>query len=62
MSRGGRSSSDYCRMDVKLASLEFDSEFDFEVENAKFDKDQIEKEIKEKMSLSWYFTSLHIFN
>lgn len=32
--------------------LKFDGEFDFESANAQFDKEQIEKEIKEKLTLS----------
>jgi len=32
-------------------TLRFDGEFDFETSNAQFDKDQIEKELKEKLTL-----------
>ena len=31
--------------------LKFDGEFDFESSNAQFDKEQIEKELKEKLTL-----------
>lgn len=33
------------------STLRFDGEFDFETSNAQFDKDQIEKELKEKLTL-----------
>lgn len=57
MSRGARGFSIGHWTDFKpAASVQFDSEFDFEVENAKFDKEHIEKEMKENLSLSLYFT------
>ena len=34
--------------------LKFESDFDFESENAKFNREQIEKEFKEKLSISEY--------
>jgi len=33
------------------SALHFDGEFDFETSNAQFDKVQIEKELKEKLTL-----------
>jgi len=33
------------------STLHFDGEFDFETSNAQFDKVQIEKELKEKLTL-----------
>jgi len=33
------------------STLHFDAEFDFETSNAQFDKVQIEKELKEKLTL-----------
>jgi len=33
------------------STLRFDAEFDFETSNAQFDKVQIEKELKEKLTL-----------
>ena len=38
--------------------LKFDSEFDFESSNAKFDKVQIEKELKEKLNIGWLLVFL----
>ena len=32
--------------------LRFEGEFDFESSNAQFDKEQIEKELKEKLTIS----------
>ena len=34
--------------------LKFENDFDFESENAKFNREQIEKEFKEKLSISEY--------
>lgn len=42
-SRGGGNRGD--------SGLHFDVEFDFESSNAKFDKEQIEKELKEKLTI-----------
>ena len=36
------------------AILKFESEFDFEMANAQFDKIDIEKELKEKLSLGLF--------
>jgi len=33
------------------SALRFDGEFDFETSNAQFDKDKIEKELKEKLTI-----------
>jgi len=38
--------------DSGASHLRFDNEFDFELSNAKFDKEQIEKELKEKLTIS----------
>ena len=43
--RGGRPHGD-------TSQLRFDGEFDFETSNAQFDKEQIEKELKEKLTIS----------
>jgi len=50
--RGGRPQGD-------SSQLRFDNEFDFETSNAQFDKEQIEKELKEKLTISehCYFVS-----
>lgn len=45
-SRGGGSRGD--------SGLHFDGEFDFESSNAQFDKEQIEKELKEKLTIGRY--------
>ena len=41
--------------------LKFDSEFDFESSNQQFNKDDIERELKEKLTISsspgWYLTT-----
>lgn len=36
------------------SGLHFDGEFDFESSNAQFDKEQIEKELKEKLIIGKY--------
>ena len=43
--RGGRPPGDN-------SQLRFENEFDFETSNAQFDKEQIEKELKEKLTIS----------
>jgi len=40
------------------STLRFDGEFDFETSNAQFDKVQIEKELKEKLTLGILLLSL----
>ena len=47
--RGGRLPNN---RQTRSAPLRFDGEFDFESANAQFDKDQIEKELKEKLIIS----------
>lgn len=34
--------------------LKFEQDFDFEMSNAQFDKDEIEKELKKKLTISKY--------
>jgi FDF domain len=50
--RGGRPQND-------SSKLRFDGEFDFETSNAQFDKEQIEKELKEKLTISKF---CYVFN
>lgn len=45
---GGRMSHN---REPRSGSLKFESEFDFESANAQFDKENIEKELKEKLTL-----------
>ncbi|KAK2184860.1 hypothetical protein NP493_250g04079 [Ridgeia piscesae] len=49
--RGGRGAPS-TRGGGKDTPLKFENDFDFESENAKFNKEQIEKEFKEKLSIS----------
>ena len=51
--RGGRGAPS-TRGGGKETPLKFENDFDFESENAKFNKEQIEKEFKEKLSISEY--------
>lgn len=44
------------KLKSKSALQIFDTEFDFELENSKFDKDQVEKELKEKLSFSEFLS------
>ena len=43
------------------AVLKFDDEFDFEIENAKFDKEEIEREFKQKLNISEWFTAFFYY-
>ena len=54
--RGGRGAPS-SRGSGKDTPLKFENDFDFESENAKFNKEQIEKEFKEKLSISEYTTN-----
>lgn len=40
--------------------LKFEGDFDFESSNAKFDKENIEKELKKKLTISEYISLLNI--
>ena len=55
--RGGRGAPSI-RGGGKETPLKFENDFDFESENAKFNKEQIEKEFKEKLSISEYMAGL----
>ena len=41
--------------------LKFEGDFDFETENAKFDKENIEKELKKKLTISEYMKQTYIY-
>ena len=45
----------------KIGGLKFATEFDFEEENAKFNKDDLEKELKAKLNLGGYMI-YYIYN
>ena len=59
MQRGGGPPRGYLRAGIgrppRVGVLKFDSEFDFETANAQFDKEQIEKELKEKLRIGQFF-------
>jgi len=57
-SRGGDPGNRVMRPAPGPAPLKFDGEFDFESANAQFNKDDIEQELKEKLSVSeWASTA-----
>ena len=59
-SRGGYNRPGYGRPPRSGSSLKFEAEFDFETANAQFDKEEIERELKEKLTIGLFLNLIKI--